>query len=101
MNDRFKFIEKWDVPSGIDWWDECRKELNEIIDDYNQWQINEFDADIGKNIMAKIEYGRQTFGKRDGGSSYLEELDNMLGFVKSVLRHNKELSRINKIKEGE
>ena len=47
-NTTYKFEDKWDEDTGIGWWDECRKELNKIIDFYNQWQIEGFPETTGK-----------------------------------------------------
>ena len=80
----YKFIKKWDENTSIDWWNECRKELNKIIDCYNNWQIeDDFSEEKAKIVLAKIEYGKQTIGSRDGGGGYWDELDEMEKFVKS------------------
>lgn len=80
----YKFEEKWDENTGIGWWDECRKELNQIIDVYNHWQMEDnFSEEKSKLVLAKIEYGKQTIGSRDGGSGYWDTLDEMEKFVKS------------------
>jgi len=64
----------------------CRIELNKIIECYNTWQMeDDFDIEKSKLVLAKIEYGKQTIGSRDGGSGYMEELEKMEEFVKSVI----------------
>ena len=79
----YKFVKKWDENTNIDWWKECRIELNKIIDIYNTWQMeDDFDKDKSKLVLAKIEYGKQTIGSKDGGSGYWDELDEMEKFVK-------------------
>ncbi len=79
-----KFKSKWDETSPIGWWNECRKELNKIIDCYNTWQMeHNFSEEKSKEVLVKIEYGKQTIGSRDGGSGYWDELDEMEQFVKS------------------
>jgi len=80
-NTTYKFEEKWDENTGIGWWDECRKELNKIIDFYNQWQIEGFPDDQVTKLRALIEYGKQTIGSMDGGSGYMEKLVEMEDFV--------------------
>ncbi len=82
----YKFKNKWDETTSIDWWGECRKELNKIIDCYNTWQMeDDFDKEKAKLVLAKIEFGKQTIGSRDGGSGYWDELDEMEKFVKSCI----------------
>ena len=82
----YKFKSKWDETSPIDWCNECRKELNKIIDCYNTWQMEDnFSEEKAKLVLAKIEYGKQTIGQRDGGSGYWDELDEMEQFVKSCV----------------
>lgn len=46
---------------------------------------DDFDIEKSKLVLAKIEYGKQTIGSRDGGSGYMEELEKMEEFVKSVI----------------
>lgn len=83
---QYRFIEKWDENTDISWWRECRIELNKIIDAYNHWQMeDDFDKDKAKLVLAKIEYGKQTIGSRDGGSDYWELLDKMERFVKDSI----------------
>jgi len=82
----YKFVKKWDEDTNITWWKECRIELNKIIECYNTWQMeDDFDIEKSKLVLAKIEYGKQTIGSRDGGSGYMEELEKMEEFVKSVI----------------
>jgi len=33
-----------DTDTGIEWWDECRKQANKAIDKYNLWQLGEAEA---------------------------------------------------------
>jgi hypothetical protein len=77
----YYFKQKWDENVPIEWWKECRIELNKIIDVYNYWQIEGFSRDKAIQVLAFIEYGKQTIGSRDGGSGYLEELEDMERFV--------------------
>ena len=82
----YKFKSKWDESTSIRWQKECRIELNKIIELYNTWQMEgDFDKDIAKLLLAKIEYGKQTFGSRDGGSGYWDELDEMETFVRRCI----------------
>lgn len=82
----YKFKEKWDENVTISWWKTSRIELNKIIDEYNNWQIqDDFDKDKSKKVLAKIEYGKQTIGSQDGGSGYWEELDEMEQFVRECI----------------
>ena len=80
-----KFVKKWNEDTPIDWWNESRIELNKIIEIYNNWQIEGFDKENSKKVIAHIEYGKQTIGTLDGGSGYLEALVNMESFVKSMI----------------
>lgn len=83
---KYRFVKKWDEDTNITWWKECRIELNKIIECYNDWQItDDFDENRAKFVLAKIEYGKQTIGSRDGGSGYMEELEQMEEFVRSVI----------------
>lgn len=82
----YNFKKYWNENTGIGWWDECRKELNQIIICYNNWQMqDDFSEEKAKFVLAKIEYGKQTIGSRDGGSGYWDELDEMEQFVKSCI----------------
>lgn len=84
-----KFKNKWDLPTGISWQDESRRELNKIIDAYNNWQIEEVFGELeAKILLSKIELGKQTIGSQDGGSVYWDELDEMEQFVRKNM--NKE-----------
>lgn len=78
---KFMFLEKWDENTEINWWNECRKKQNKIIDIFNEWQLNGFVEKDAMYVYASIEHGRQTHGSRDGGSGYLKELDKMKKFV--------------------
>ncbi len=82
----YKFKDRWSENTGIGWWNECRRELNKIIDFYNTWQMEDnFSEEKAKLVLAKIEYGKQTIGSRDGGDYYLQELEDMEQFVNEVL----------------
>lgn len=82
---KYRFVQRWDDNTSIVWWNECRKELNKIIDVYNEWQIeHDFDAERSRFVLAKIEYGKQTIGARDGGGGYFDALDEMEKFVISA-----------------
>lgn len=87
----YKFKIKWDEDTDITWWKTSRIELNKIISEYNAWQIDhDFDMSLVKPLLAKIEYGKQTIGSRDGGSGYWDELDEMEKFIKeSAINYNK------------
>lgn len=83
---KYKFVKKWNEDTDIGWWKKSRIELNKIIEDYNNWQIeDDFDISRSKIILAKIEYGKQTIGSQDGGSGYLEELNQMEQFIKQSI----------------
>lgn len=83
----YKFKEKWDENTNIYWWKECRIEHNKVIERYNNWQIeDDFDVDKSKKVLALIEYGKQTYGSRDGGSGYYDELEEMEFFVNSKIK---------------
>jgi hypothetical protein len=89
MTTEYKFKKKWDENTNTDWWNASRIELNKIIDAYNNWQMeDDFDKGKSKLVLAKIEYGKQTIGSQDGGSGYLEELDEMETFVREKLSEN-------------
>ena len=82
----YRFLSKWDEDTNIDWWRTSRIELNKIIQLYNNWQLDDdFDPDKAKKVLAHIEYGKQTIGAQDGGSGYLEELEDMERFVNRAI----------------
>ena len=78
MNVDYEFEEKWNIDTPIEWWNECRTELNKIIDVYNQWQLDGFKEEEKQHLVANITFGMQTIGQRDGGSGYLETLEKMM-----------------------
>ncbi len=84
----YKFKEKWDENTDINWWKESRIELNKIIEIYNNWQIEGCGSIRAKFLLTKIEYGKQTIGARDGGSGYFDELDEMETFVKENINES-------------
>ena len=85
----YKFKDTWNEDTDIPWQKECRGKLNKIIEVYNNWQIDyDVDKEKSKVVLAKIEYGKQTIGSRDGGSGYRDELDEMEEFVKSRITDN-------------
>ncbi len=79
----YRFKEKWKEDTPIKWWNENRKELNRIIEIYNKWQIDDnFNSDKSKIVLSNIQYGKQTIGSLEGGSGYLEELEDMEEFIR-------------------
>lgn len=85
QNTKYKFMELWNEDTEISWWKECRTALNLIIQEYNDWQIEGFDHDRAIKVNAKIEYGIQTIGNKDGGVRYMEDLIEMQFFVNEFL----------------
>lgn len=79
-----QFVEKWPRGTGIQWWDECRSELNAIIEAYNQWQIDGMSPDGKQKVLNLIEYGKQILGTKDGGGGYHQQLVEMQTFVESA-----------------
>jgi hypothetical protein len=50
----YKFKKKWDENTDISWWKTSRIELNKIIDEYNNWQIqDDFDKDKSRLVWLK------------------------------------------------
>jgi len=81
-----KFIDYWDENTEIGWWDDCRKRLNKVIRRFNKWQVEKgFDNQYGYKVLRHIEAEKQGIGARDGGSGYLEVLEEMEQFVKDNL----------------
>ena len=81
-----QLVEEWATNTPIDWWNDCRKKLNKVIRKYNKWQMKkDFDAVYGTKLLALVRHGKDTIGSRDGGSGYLEELDNMEKHILFVL----------------
>ncbi len=62
------FIEEWDENTGINWWDENRKRLNEVIKEYNQHMEKSL------IITAKAEHLLKTL--KDG--NYGEDLNKII-----------------------
>jgi len=79
----YQFESEWDENSDIEWWNKGRKELNIAIRQYNEWQIEGKDERDKQKLLARIEYGIQTYGQKDGGGGWLEVLDRMKQFVES------------------
>ena len=85
-NLEYNFKEKWSLNTPIEWQKEGRKELNKIIEIYNNWQVNDqFDKAKAQIVLGYIEYGLQTIGSKDGGSSYAEELEDMKEFIETII----------------
>ena len=81
----YRFVKKWNENVDVKWWKESRIELNKIIQEFNDWQVeDDFDPKKTKKLLAKIEYGKQTIGSQDGGSGYMDELRYMEEFVKYI-----------------
>lgn len=78
------FEAEWPEDTDIEWWNKGRRELNTAIRQYNNWLIEGQDPDERRKLLARIEYGRQTYGQRDGGSGWLEVLDRMKRFVEGT-----------------
>lgn len=82
-DNKYKFQKRWDEDTNIGWWKTSRIELNLIINHYNYWQIeDEFDSVKARRLLALIEHGKQTIGVQDGGSGYMDCLEEMENFVK-------------------
>lgn len=83
MENTYKFISRWSIDTDIKWQDDARQELNKIIDLYNEWQKDhDFCPVLSKKLLANIVYGKQTIGKKSGGSGYWEELELMESHVR-------------------
>lgn len=81
MEDRF--VDNWPEDSPIAWQNDGRRRLNQIIDSYNLWLLHGRPVEAMPALLRAIEFGRQTIGRRDGGSEWLRELDGMLDFVEA------------------
>lgn len=82
---RYNFKKLWPTNTDIWWWDEGRSALNIVIERYNQWQLNGFDPNEVTPLLAFIEYTRaQLEHRRDGGSEWFREMDEMEAFVREV-----------------
>lgn len=82
---KYSFKKRWDENTNIDWWKESRIQLNKIIDEYNYWQIDGFNIERGMDVLAKIKHGKETIGSQDGGSGYMEELEEMEKSIKDCI----------------
>lgn len=78
-----QFEDEWPEYTSIEWWNEGRRKLNEIIRLYNQWQIDNQPAESRQRLANTIEMGIQTFASRAGGSGWRETLCRMRDFVAS------------------
>ena len=83
QKNEYCFIDEWNEHVPINWWKESRKKLNKIIHKFNLWQIKGFRDDKVRELLALIEWGKQTIGSQDGGSGYMEELEKMEHYVRS------------------
>jgi hypothetical protein len=81
----FHFVEEWATDTPIDWWNAGRIQLNKVIRAFNEWQVEGCDIKEARKLRAKIILGMQTFGRRDGGSAWLDELTGMHAFVEAFL----------------
>lgn len=81
-----KFVDRWPTDSTVEWRKEGRAGLNKVIDEYNDWQVEGCENARGQRLLRLIEKGKQTFGDRDGGGGWLEELLDMETYVKAVIR---------------
>jgi len=70
-----EFIEEWSETTGIGWWDENRKKLNEAIRWYNEFI--EKKNRTSEAVLAKVDQIRR-YGNNNGFSrDQREELDNI------------------------
>lgn len=78
------FVNEWsideiDLP---DWAYEGRVKLNGIIREFNTWQmIYNFDEEKKARLIRYIESGINTWAAQDGGTRWLEELEQMRKFI--------------------
>ena len=76
-----RFVSEWSLETSVEWRYESRVRLNRIIREYNEWQIDGFDPVAKRRVEALIDWGFQTFAKRDGASAYRKELEGMREFL--------------------
>lgn len=85
-----RYIAEWDENTDISWWNAGRKRLNKVIQAFNDWQRKaqiegSFDPRAARELLAFIEEGRQTWAAVDGGSGWLEVLEEMESVVTKLL----------------
>lgn len=82
----FRLVEEWDEHIGISWWKACRTKLNVVIRLYNNWQTEKgFDPAEGRILIAHLKNCKEEMPE-NGGSGYIEEIDNMIEFVEETIK---------------
>lgn len=77
-----KYFAEWSEETPIGWWREGRKKLNVIIRMVNDWTLDGKPVGEKEKILRYIDMGIQTFGAKDGGSAWRDELLAMQDYVK-------------------
>ncbi|NUJ17429.1 hypothetical protein FKN04_12670 [Bacillus glycinifermentans] len=89
MEYNIKLIEELDTNTNIEWWNDNRKRINQVIKLFNDWQIeHRQDSYFGHLVLAKVNTLRE-WNKDEGDSGFndwqLEILDEIEQHVKEVL----------------
>jgi len=87
MEDRY--FDRWPTDTGINWWDEGRKELNKAISLVNDWTLSGCPEEDADKILKHLDMGLQTFGVQDGGESWADELRKMQQYIQEKRRLNR------------
>ncbi len=89
---KLHLINSVDENTGISWWDENRKKLNELIRDFNDWQIvHRFDMWQLKVLEAKIDMVKKYHDEAGDGCfsdwqlDIIKEMEDHIGDIKSVI----------------
>lgn len=89
---KLHLINNVDENTGISWWDENRKKLNELIRDFNDWQIvHRFDMWQLKILEAKIDMVKR-YSDEAGDASFSEwqldiikEIEDHIRYIKNII----------------
>jgi hypothetical protein len=78
-----KLIEPVRTDTNIDWWNDNRIRLNEVIAVFNNWQTEHKFGDFEKEVLkAKINLCREFGNNNDFSEWQFKMLDEMESFVK-------------------
>jgi hypothetical protein len=72
---------EWPENTPIDWWNQGRRQLNQIIRLVNQWSLAGCPRDATPELLRHIDLGLQTFAGEDGGNGWAETLREMREYL--------------------
>ena len=88
MKYNIKLMEELDIDTPIEWWNENRRKINEVIRMFNEWQIDhrqdEYNAEL---VLAKVKSLRDwnKSGNKEFNDWQIDILDNVENHVVKVI----------------